>query len=202
MQAPKGGNTMGQRIAKGTLAFVLAAALVISGCSAAWLQTAINDVPVVIQIVTSILQLVAAAQGKGADPTMLQQVANIGAEAQKDLQLVQSLIQQYQAAAATAKPGIMAQIDTALTTAQTNLNQILVVFHIDNPQLQATIAGSLGLALATLMEVQSLIPPPPNAPAARMKVSAKALQPRPPKVLKEEFNYIVTSHGFPEAAIH
>jgi len=175
--------------------------MVVSGCSAVWLNTAIADIPVIIQIITSILQIVAAAQSKGADPTMIAQVNNIGDEAKKDLQLVQSLVTQYQAASATAKPGLMSQIDTAITTAQANLNQILVVFHIQDPALQATIAGSVGLALSALLEIQSLIPPPPNAPTTRMAVSAKALKPRTAKQLKQEYNFIVQSHNLGQYTI-
>jgi len=190
-----------RKVSKGILAVALSCCLVLIGCSAAWLQTAINDIPVVVQIVTSILQLVSAAQGKGADPVVIQQVANIGAEAQKDLALVQSLVTQYQAADANAKPGLLNEIDTAITTAQMNLNQILVAFHVGDPALQATIAGSVGLALSVLLEIQSLIPPPPNAPATRMAVSAKALKPRTAKQIRQEFNFIVQSHGFASAAI-
>jgi len=175
--------------------------MVVSGCSSAWLNTAIADIPVIIQIITSILQIVAAAQGKGADPAMIAQVNNIGDEAKKDLQLVQSLVTQYQAASATAKPSLMNQIDSAIGTAQANLNQILVVFHIQDPALQATIAGSVGLALSALLEIQSLIPPPPSAPATRVAVSAKALKPRTAKQLKQEYNFVVQSHGYGQYAI-
>jgi hypothetical protein len=190
-----------QKVSKGILAVVLSCCLVLVGCSTAWIQTAISDIPVIVQIITSILSLVSAAQGKGADPTMIAQVSNIGNQAKADLQLVQTLVTEYQAAAATAKPGLLSQIDTAISTAQQNLNQILVAFHVNDPALAATISGSVGLALATLLEIQSLIPPPPTAAKARLGVSAKALKPRTATQLRAEFNFLVTSNGFPSAAI-
>jgi len=183
------------------LAVALSLCLVVSGCTTSWITTAINDIPVVVQIVTSILQIVAAASGKGADPTMIAQVGNIGQQAQSDLQLLNSLVSQYQSASAAAKPGLLNQIDAALTTAQGNLNQILVAFHVNDPALQATIAGSVGLALSALLEIQSLIPPAPNAPATRMAISAKALKPRTAKQLKDEANFIFQSHGYSQYVI-
>ena len=190
-----------QKVSKGILAVVLSCCLILVGCSTAWIQTAISDIPVIVQVVTSILQLVSAAQGHGADPAMIAQVQNIGQQAQSDLQLLNSLVSQYQSASATAKPGLLNEIDTAITTAQANLTQILVAFHVTDPALQATIAGAVGLALSTLMEIQSLIPPPPTATAKRLAVSAKAVKPRTAAQIKSEYNFIVTSHGFASAAI-
>ena len=49
---------------RGILVIVLSTALIVSGCQP-WAHVAISDIPIVLQIVTSILSIVAIAQGKG-----------------------------------------------------------------------------------------------------------------------------------------
>jgi hypothetical protein len=164
----------------------------LEGCSASqWIQTALTDLPTILQILTSIL----AVAGVNAGP----QVAEYGNEAKADLQTAQSVIAAYKAAAAANKPGLLGQIEAALSAAQANLSGILTVFHSTDDTLAKTIAASVGAALTALLAIQSLIPAPPAATARRMTL-AKSAQKDGNEVIKEAFNLIV-GRNYPSAVI-
>lgn len=182
-------------LAKAGLATALALSLVVSGCSAAWIQVAIDDVPVVLQIVTSIIGIVQAAQGS-EDPAVVNAANAAAAEAKADLQQLQLLVDDYKTAAAADKPGLVGKIDAALATAQKDLAGILVAFHVKNQNLQLTIATSVGLALSTLAAIEALIP------AQTAQVSAKAVaKPPKPAELKKQFNTVVRNNGYAQFSI-
>lgn len=172
---------------KAGVSIILALALVISGCSAAWIQTAIDDVPVVLQIATSIISIIQTANGV-EDPAVMNEATQAAAAAKNDLQTLQTLVTDYQAAAAADKPNFVGKIDAALAVSQKDLSAILAAFHVKNQNLQLTVATSVGLALSTLAAIQALIP------AQAAKVSAA--KPPKPAALKNEFNSVVSSHGY------
>lgn len=176
-------------------AVVLVLALAV-GCTAAWIQTAINDAPVVIQIVTSIMQIASTATTAitPGDAVVAQTVAN---EAVADLKTAQALINNYQSAPASAQPGILNQIDAALQAAQSNMAQILTDLHIKDPALQAEISGGIGIAIGTVEAMATLIPKPPTAG----KRAVQPVKPMAPKQLKAAFNAVVAVRN-PEAVIH
>lgn len=192
-----------KRIAKGTLALALSLSLLTSACSTAWIKIALADLPVLVQIATSIFGIVGAAQGRGqVDPGVASQIQQTATQVQADLKLLQSLIDSYNAASATAKPALRDKIDAALTAIQGSLSSILSAAHINNPALQATIAASVGLAISTILAIQSLLPPPATASAARMKLSANPSKPLQPKQLKATANAIFVTGGYGEFAIN
>jgi hypothetical protein len=163
-----------------------------AGCSAsAWIQTALTDLPTILQILTSIL----AVAGVNAGP----QVTEYGNEAKTDLQTAQSVITAYQTAAAANKPGLLGQVEAALSAAQANLSGILAAFHSTDDTLAKTIAASVGAALTALLAIQSLIPTPPVASPRRVML-AKSAKKDGNEVIKEAFNMIV-SRNYPSAVI-
>jgi hypothetical protein len=191
------------RTPKAILALALSAALFVNACSSTWIQIALRDLPVLVQIATSIAGIIAAAEGRGQlDPRTSSQIKQTAAQVQTDLSLLKSLVDSYNVAAASAKPAIQTQIDAALTAVQENLSSILSAAHINNAALQATIAASVGLAISTVLAIQSLLPAPATANAARAKLSVNPGRPMNPKQLKTAFNDIVTSGGYAEFAIH
>lgn len=189
-------------IAKGILAVTLSAALLVSACSTAWIQIALQDLPVLVQIVTSIAGIMSAAQGRGqVDPAVASQIQSIANQVQSDLNLVKSLVDSYNAASSTTKPTIRNQIDAALTAVQGNLSAMLSAAHLNNPALQATISASVGLAISTILAIQSLLPPTAAAGPARLKLSVNPSKPLSPKQLKATVNGIFISGGYPDFAI-
>jgi hypothetical protein len=181
---------------KGALATAGAAALstvTLEACNAqAWIQTALNDLPTILQIVTSIISIVGAATGS-ADAAAIAIAQKAAADATAALQAAQNFIQQYQA---NASAGLLNQIDNALTTAQSQLSSILTALHITNPTLQATIAAAIGSALAIVVYIQSLVPPPAVASAQRRAIHASANSNA--GAIKAAYNEAVVAAGSPQ----
>jgi len=192
-------------VGSGILAIALSAVLVVSGCAPVnWINTAISDIPVVLQIVTSILSIVAVAEGKGqADPAMIAEVKNIAAQATNDLTTAQKLINDYEVAAAADKPGVLGKIDAALNAAQKDLQGVLTSFHVKDTATQTAISVGMGLAVTTVEAIISLLPPAPSTamPTARTARRAPPHKPDKPEDLKIKYNAIVSS-DFPDAVIH
>jgi hypothetical protein len=183
---------------KGAMALAAVGTIpLMEGCNAQqWIATALADLPTIIQIVTSILGIVAAARGT-VDPGLLATVTTVGTQVQSDLQLANTLVAGYQTAAASAQPGILGKIDAALTTALNNLNSILVAFRVGNSTLEATIAAALGASITIVLAIQALIPPPPAAAVARVKLANPTNQ---SDAMKTAYNLIV-GKNYPNAVI-
>jgi hypothetical protein len=166
--------------------------------SAEWLQDAENDVPVVLQIITGVLSILSVAQGKGTIPGAVATALNSYADTvQTDLKLVQTLINDFKAAAAADKQNVLGKIDAALATAQKDLSGLLTGTHIQDETTQTAIASALALALTTIAAIQSLIPAAVNP---KNKLAAKhAVRPLKPATLKARYNSATAA--FPQAAI-
>ena len=94
------------KFAKALLTLTLGTTLVLTACSTAWIGEAEQIVAALIPAAANIMALVAALQGKGVSADDLETVQNAGAQAGADLQLMRSLIAEYQKADAAARPGI------------------------------------------------------------------------------------------------
>lgn len=174
-----------RHITKVTLVGILAAALIVSGCSTAWIQTAINDAPIVLQIVVSILSI--------ADVAAVPVAQSAGAQAKSDLALLQQYLADYKAAQANSTEQVTAlrNIQAGLTAATNDINAILAAVHIADPKKQQAIEGGLNVALTVIMAIESLIPAPvPGPVAARQRVSGAPALLKPSEV-KRTFNVIV-----------
>lgn len=191
---------MGTRLWKGALAVALAASLVVAGCNQPkWVSVAQQDVPVVLQIVTGILTIIASAQSNGLLTASQQQTAGqIADEVKADLQLVQNGIAEYEKAPTSQQPVILFQISGALNAAATHISGILSALHIKNTKLQATIGASVILASSTLTVIVNLLPTLGSNAAVR----ASEPMPASPSALRAAFNQIAVGGGYPEAAIH
>lgn len=177
---------------------ITVAAVPMTSCSASWITTALNDLPVLVQIATSILSIVSAAQGNGSLPASeAAQITTIANQVKSDLQLVQSLVTQYES---TKSNTLLSQIDAALTSIQSNLQGILQAAHISNVALATTITTSIGLAITVVVAIQSLVPVTPSpAPAAR--VARVPMKPPKAKDIKTDYNAILAANGFSAYAI-
>jgi hypothetical protein len=88
----------------------------------------------------------------------LQTIQNAAAEAGKDLQLMQALIAQYQKADASAQPGLLNQIQSAMNGLQATLNEVLPALHITDAAAQAKITAVLGVLLAEVESMAAIVP--------------------------------------------
>ena len=142
---------------KALVAVVLCAMLMWTACSTAWIGEAEQIVAVLIPATANIVTLVAALQGN-VSAADLQTVQSAGAQAGADLQLMQSLISQYQNADAAAQPGLLGQIQAAVTAVQSTLNALLPPLHIKDAATEAKITAVVGILLAEVQSVTELVP--------------------------------------------
>lgn len=177
------------------LAIALSVAMFTAACNTSWINTALNDLPILIQIAQNIANIVGTAQGNASNPQVAAQIQAVADTAKTSLEAIQALVNSYNSSPAANKTTIAGQIDTALGAVQANLQQILTAARILNPQLQATVTGIVTLAEGTLLAIQTLVP--------SAKAGPKSVQVRPPdaKALKASYNVIVNQGGFSQFQI-
>ncbi len=123
---------------------VLCGMLLWTACSTAWIGEAEQIVAALIPATANLVTLAATLQGKSVSAADLQTIENAGAQAGADLQLMQSLITQYQKADAAVQPGLLNQIQAAMSAAQSSLNGLLPALHIKDAATQAKITAVRG----------------------------------------------------------
>ena len=173
------------------------ASLELEGCNTTWVQTALNDLPVIINIATTVATIVADALSGGVIPAEIASVIQAAAQAaQAALTVIQQLIAQYQA---NPSATIIQKIQAALQTVQTNLQAILNAAHITNPALQATIAGIIGLALSVVVAIESILPTSGPTPAKTVSVNAPSV----PSAgqIRSQANAILAQTGYSKYAL-
>jgi hypothetical protein len=99
-----------------------------------------------------------AAFGVGVSPDVMTAFGKWSTEAQAALAQLKTLIDQYSAALATAKPGILAQIESVLATTTGNLSSLLTTLHVTDPATQQKIAAVFAAIAGMLAAVGALIP--------------------------------------------
>jgi hypothetical protein len=134
---------------KAVLAIVLMCTTFTMSCSTSWVQIALNDLPVLIQIATGIISMFPLASQDQAV------VASISTQAQADLNLILSLYNEYKA---TPSATTLAKIQAAIADAQTNLPAILAASHISNPALVQKVTAAVNIILTTIAAISNLIP--------------------------------------------
>jgi hypothetical protein len=126
-------------------------------CSTAWVTQAEEIVAAVLPAITNIITLVGLAEGN-VSAKDLSIITNSAAQANTALQTVGTLIDQYNAAPAEQKAGILAQINTAISTAQANIASILPQLHITDPASQQKVVAIIGVVQEEIASLQGLLP--------------------------------------------
>jgi hypothetical protein len=157
-----------------------------TACSTTWIKEAEQIVAALIPATANIVGLVAALQGKNVSTADLQTIQSAGSQAGADLQLMQSLITQYQTADATAKAGLLSQIQAAMGAVQANLNGILPALHIEDGATQAKITAVIGIVLAEVQSLAAVVPlVNPGASPGMMAMTAKQVKKQAPLTASE-----------------
>jgi hypothetical protein len=151
---------------KAVLAIVLILTTFNMSCTTSWVQVALNDLPVLIQIATAIISFFPAASQDAAV------VAQISTQAQADLNLILSLYNDYKS---TPTPTTLAKIQAAIADAQTNLPALLQAAHISNPALVQKVTAAVNIILTTIAAISALIPV--SAAGGFKAISGKATVP-------------------------
>jgi hypothetical protein len=169
------------KIGKALLAVVLCGSMIWTACSTAWIGEAEQIVAALMPAVANLIALVAALQGKSVSAGDLQTIENAGAQAEADLQLMQSLIAQYQKADASSQPGLLNQIQAAMSAVQSSLNGLLPVLHIEDAATQAKITAVVGILLSEVQSIAAIVPVVnPNASQGMIAVAARQTPREPP----------------------
>lgn len=163
------------------LALLLCVTLLLTACSTSWIGEAEQIVTVLVPAATNIVALAAALQGSSVSPADLQTIQNAGSEASADLQLIQSLITAYQKADASAQPGILNQIQAALSAAQSALDGLLPALHIKDAATQAKITAVVGIVISEVDSLAAILPIVDSSASPQMMLAAvKQSRNRPP----------------------
>jgi len=149
---------MNRNIWRGMVGVVLCIAMVLAGCSTSWINEAEQIVAALIPAAANLVTLVAALEGKSVSATDMATIQNAGTQAEADLQLVQSLIAAYQKADASAKPGILNQIQSGILAAQGNLQGVLPALHIKDTATQTKITAVVGIVLSEVQSLAAVVP--------------------------------------------
>lgn len=175
---------------KPILALVLAITIAATGCSAQWISVALEDLPVLTQMALNIATLVSAlASGQQASTADVAVIQNISAQASRDLNLMQTLYNEYKSNPSSTT---LQKIQNVVADLNQNLPTLLQAAHISNATLAARVTAAVNLILTTVSSFASLIPQP--APTATPTTSQK-LKTSLPHVsdLKKQWNQQVCS---------
>jgi hypothetical protein len=175
---------------KAALVVLLAISLVATGCTAQWISVALADLPVLVQMALNIGSLVTTLQsGQQLSASEAQAIQNISAEASKDLNLLQTLYNQYQA---NPTASALQEIQSAVADINQRLPALLQAAHVGDPVLAARISAAVNLILATVTSFTALIPQASGMPTARKAaVSGKKAAIPQPQDLKKQWNQAV-----------
>jgi hypothetical protein len=173
-------------IAKLFGAGMLCATMMWTACSAAWISEAEQIVAALMPATANLVTLVATLQGKTVAASDLQTIQTAGTQVGADLQLMQSLITQYQTADASAQPGLLNQIQSATSAVQSTLNALLPALHITDVATQAKVTAVVGLLLSEVESMAAIVPlVNPNASPGMMTKAARQVKKRPPLTASE-----------------
>ena len=183
------------------LALVLAIAIATTGCSSQWINIALQDMPALTQMALNIATLAATlASGNQASTADVAVIQNISAQASRDLNLLQTLYNEYKA---NPSASTRQKIQNVISDLNQNLPALLEAAHISSATLTARVTAAVNLILTTVNSFASLIPQsttPQATPTTSQKT--KVSLPRPTD-LKRQWNQQVCvpsgDAGFDEA---
>ena len=175
---------------KPILALVLAITIAATGCSAQWISIALQDLPVLTQMALNIATIVSTlASGQQASTADVAVIENISAQASRDLNLLQTLYNEYKASPSATT---LQKIQNAIADLNQNLPTLLQSAHISNATLSARITAAVNLILTTVNSFAALMPqssaPQSSSRTLRKATSAPLLR---AKDLKKQWNHQV-----------
>jgi len=183
---------------KAAVVVVLCGTLMWTACSTAWITQAEEIVAALIPAAANLITLITALQGKGVSAQDLQTIQSSSVQAQTDLQLINSLITQYQQAAdAATQASLLTKILAAIATVQSNLSALLPALHISDAATQAKVTAVIGLILSEMQSLEAIVPLV-HAGASAAEASAavrtgKVKPPLPAGKFRASYNAIMTA---------
>ena len=167
------------------LAIVLSISLLTTGCKTDWISIALADLPVLTQMALNIGTIATTLQsGRQISSADAAAIENISAQACRDLNLLQSLYNEYKSNPAAST---LQTIRNVIADLQHNLPTLLQAAHFGNAALSLRIGAAVDLILATVASIAALIPQSSMRPAAQTVEHATTAIPRA-RDLKRQWN--------------
>ena len=180
-------------------AALVAVSTSIEGCAVPnWVNTALADLPTILNIATTVATIVAdAATGGAITPAVGAIIAAATAAVNVAIPVIQKLIADYQA---NPTASLIDQIKTALLDVQNNLGNILTAAHVFNPALRTVITTAMGLGIGVVTAILSLLPAP-VVTAGTLKAQAAAQsgwvnKPTSPTTINSQLNAFLQASGY------
>jgi hypothetical protein len=172
-------------VPKIALAIILSLSLLATACSAQWISIALADLPVLTQMALNIGTIITTLQsGQQISATDGAAIQNISAQAAKDLNLLESLYNQYNSNPSASG---LQKIQTTIADINQSLPALLQTAHIGDPVLSTRVAAGVNLILTSVASFAALIPQ-----TSAQLISQKVAHPAPaiPKAndLKKQWN--------------
>lgn len=139
------------------LSILLCGTLVWTACSTNWIGEAEQIVGVLIPAAANVMTLVATLRGNvpAAD---LQTAQSVESQVNSDLQLLQSLIGQYQKATPSSQPGLLSRIQAALDAVQSELNALPPALHITDAATQEKVEALVAIVSSEVQSMAVIVP--------------------------------------------
>ena len=136
------------------LSFIIVAVpcIPLAGCSSSTIDTILQDLPVAVDIATSVINIVSPRNSQ-----LLSEVTEYAGKVSGDLKLIESLINQYKANLSAAPAGVLAQVNAALNDTQKNLSAILAAVGVNDAKVTAAVAAAVDSVKLILSDVALLV---------------------------------------------
>jgi hypothetical protein len=170
---------------KTVLVMLLSLSLLATGCSAQWIKAALADLPVLLQMALNIGTLVTTLQtGQQLSTSEAAEIQNISNEASRDLNLLQTLYNEYEA---SPSPSTIQKIQNAIADINQNLPALLQAAHVSDPVVSTRVTAAVNLILSTVNSFAELIPQSAG-PATAQKVMRRPTTVPHASDLKKQWN--------------
>jgi hypothetical protein len=167
--------------------------ILLAGCTANWINTTLDIIKVLIPAAASLLGLLGTL---GLPVGALTAFTKWSTDATNALQnVVTPLIAEYNTAEATAQPGILGKIDSAVSAVLAELNALLPSIQVTDPASQAKISSLITEWGNELEALLNLIPVIKGEVADHDKVMLLLSKVKSAKSYKHDFNNGVKAFG-------
>lgn len=158
------------QVGKRFAVLMLCGMVVWTACSTAWIGEVEQIIAVMIPGIANLVTLGATLAGQEISNEDLQTVQSASSQAEADLQLLESLVEQYQKANVATQPGLLSQIQVEISAVQANLSGLPPALHIKDAATQEKITAIVGVLLAEVQSVAEILPKTSGA-ASRAKIA-------------------------------
>jgi hypothetical protein len=142
------------------LAFILSVAIVLTGCSAAWISTIDSILAVAAPALIDILQIVAVANNQPLN-------SGLAAKINTDASAIKLLAGDFAKASSASSSGICQQLEAAINTYQIDQQLVLQIAQVSDTNTQTKITLLVDLVAGTIQAITAVIPSCQNPASAR-----------------------------------